>query len=169
MSSEPGWVPPVGKTCHTGGTWGGVDLPPTWLLWFYEGAGEQSAPVGFSVRKLFPGISPQETSNGNLWQESTPYTLYWACVTSLTLPSPPPPGGEVRRPHCTQLHIDADNGTGTIQPQVRLHTPGNVPVFVSAPYIRFPSLSLAKFRPPLCWNKWHSEILILHKSVLWLE
>ena len=93
MSGEPGWVPPAGKTCHTGGTWGGVDFPPTWLLWFYEGAGEQSAPVGLSVRKLFPGISPQETSNGQLWQEIIPYTLYWACVTSLTLPSPPPPWG----------------------------------------------------------------------------
>ena len=37
----------MGQTCHTGGTWGGVDSPPTGLLCCLKVVGEQSAPGGY--------------------------------------------------------------------------------------------------------------------------
>ena len=37
MSGLPDWLPPVEQTCHTGGTGGGFDLPPTGLLCCPEG------------------------------------------------------------------------------------------------------------------------------------
>ena len=63
-SGVPNWGPPVGKTCHTGGTTGGVDSPPTGWLCCPEGVDRQSVPIGFSVRTLSHGIPTQGTSIG---------------------------------------------------------------------------------------------------------
>ena len=74
MLGVPNGLPPVGKTCHTGGTGGGIDSPPPGLICCTEGVGEQNASGGFSVRTIHHGIPPQVTSAGHGWQESKNYT-----------------------------------------------------------------------------------------------
>ena len=60
-------MPPVGQTCHTGDTRGGVDFPPTGLLCCPEGVDEQIAPIGLSLRTLSLGIPQQDTLTGKVW------------------------------------------------------------------------------------------------------